>query len=83
MQMEPGTQQEWNREFIHQETGEPRYIHVTGFINDAQGAKKCIVDLSDRTGEHQTMLAVEAALEVSIFTGRSGPMVSVKLIMKW
>ena len=65
MQMEPGTQQEWNREFIHQETGEPRYIHVTGFINDAQGAKKCIVDLSDRTGEHQTMLAVEAALEVA------------------
>ena len=65
MRMEPGTQQEWNREFIHQETGEPRYIHVTGFINDAQGAKKCIVDLSDRTGEHQTMLTVEAALEVA------------------
>ena len=38
---------------------------MTGFINDAQGAKKCIVDLSDRTGEHQTMLAVEAALEVA------------------
>ena len=65
MQMEPGTQQEWNREFIHQETGEPRYIHVTGIINDAQGEKKCIVDLSDRTGEHQTTLAVEAALEVA------------------
>ena len=65
MRMEPGTQQEWNREFIHQETGEPRYIHVTGFINDVQGAKKCIVDLSDRTGEHQTTLAVEAALEIA------------------
>ena len=65
MQMERGTQQEWNREFIHQETGEPHYIHVTGFINDVQGAKKCIVDLSDRTGEHQTTLAVEAALEVA------------------
>ena len=65
MQMEPGTQQEWNREIIHQETGEPRYIHVTGIINDAQGEKKCIVDLSDRTGEHQTTLAVEAALEVA------------------
>ena len=65
MQMEPGTQQEWNREFIHQETGESRYIHVTGFINDVQGAKKCIVDLSDRTGEHQTTLAVEAALEIA------------------
>lgn len=39
MQMEQGTQQEWNRAFIHQETGEPRYIHVTGFINAVQGAK--------------------------------------------
>ena len=65
MQMERGTQQEWDREFIHQETGEPRYIHVTGFINDVQGAKKCIVDLSDRTGEHQTTLAVKAALEIA------------------
>ena len=65
MQMEQGTQQEWDREFIHQETGEPHYIHVTGFINEVQGAKKCIVDLSDRTGEHQTTLAVEAALEIA------------------
>ena len=65
MQMEQGVQQEWDREFIHQETGEPCYIHVIGFINDVQGAKKCIVDLSDRTGEHQTTLAVKAALEIA------------------
>ena len=65
MQMEQGVQQEWEREFVNQETGEPRYLHVTGFINDVQGARKCIVDLSDRTGEHQTTLAVEAALEVA------------------
>ena len=65
MQMEQGVQQEWEREFVNQETGEPRYIHVTGFINDVQGARKCIVDLSDRTDEHQTTLAVEAALEVA------------------
>ena len=65
MQMEQGVQQEWEREFVNQETGEPRYIHVTGFINDVQGARKCIVDLSDRTGEHQTTLAVETALEVA------------------
>ena len=38
---------------------------MTGFINDVQGARKCIVDMSDRTGEHQTTLAVEAALEVA------------------
>ena len=65
MQMEQGVQQEWEREFVNQETGEPRYLHVTGFINDVQGSRKCIVDLSDRTGEHQTTLAVEAALEVA------------------
>ena len=65
MQMEQGTQQEWDRAFIHQETGEPRYIHVTGFINAVQGAKKCIVDLSDRTDKHQTTLAVKAALEIA------------------
>ena len=65
MQMEQGVQQEWEREFVNQETGEPRYLHVTGFINDVQGARKCIVDMSDRTGEHQTTLAVEAALEIA------------------
>ena len=65
MQMEQGVQQEWEREFVNQETGEPRYIHVTGFINDVQGARKCIVDMSDRTGEHLTTLAMEAALEVA------------------
>ena len=65
MQMEQGVQQEWEREFVNQETGEPRYIHVTGFLNDVQGARKCIVDMSDRTGEHQTTLAVEAALEIA------------------
>ncbi len=65
MQMEQGVQQEWEREFVNQETGEPRYIHVTGFLNDVQGARKCTVDLSDRTGEHQTTLAMEAALEVA------------------
>ena len=65
MQMEQGVQQEWEREFVNQETGEPRYLHVTGFLNDVQGARKCIVDMSDRTGEHQTMLAVEAALEIA------------------
>ena len=61
MQMEQGVQQEWECEFVNQETGEPRYLHVTGFLNDVQGARKCIVDMSDRTGEHQTTLAVEAA----------------------
>jgi len=65
MQMEQGVQQEWECEFVNQETGEPRYLHVTGFLNDVQGARKCIVDMSDRTGEHQTTLAVEAALEVA------------------
>ena len=65
MQMEQGVQQEWDRDFIHQETGEPRYIHVTGFINDVQGAKKCIVDMSDRTNDHQITLTLKSALEIA------------------
>ena len=32
MQMEQGVQQEWECEFVNQETGEPRYLHVTGFL---------------------------------------------------
>ena len=37
MRMEQGSQQEWDREFINQETGAPRYVHVIGFITAIQG----------------------------------------------
>lgn len=71
MQMEQGSQQEWDREIINQETGESRYIHVIGFINAMQGEKKCILDLSDHTDDRQIMAALEAAVEVAEKAGKA------------
>lgn len=47
----PGNQMEWDREYIHQTSGEKRWFHVVAFCSDIQGAKKYILDLSDRTGD--------------------------------
>ena len=71
MQMEQGSQREWNREAINQETGELRFIHVTGFINAIQGEKKCILDLSDHTDDRQIMEALKAAVEAAEKAGRA------------
>ena len=71
MRVEQGSQQEWDREFINQETGEPRFIHVIGFINAIQGEKKCILDMSDRTDDHQIALTLQTALEAAEKAGRA------------
>ena len=71
MRMEQGTQQEWNREFINQQTGETRYVHVTGFINAIQAEKKCILDMSDRTDDRRAALTLQTALEVAEKAGRA------------
>ena len=71
MQMEQGSQQEWDREFIHQETGESHYVHVIGFINAVQGEKKCILDLSDHTDDRQIMEALKAAVEAAEKAGKA------------
>ena len=47
----PGQQQEWDTEYIHQKTNEPRWFHVIAFCSDVQGEKKYILDLSDRTAD--------------------------------
>ena len=71
MRMEQGSQQEWDRDFINQETGEPRYIHVIGFINAIQGEKKCILDMSDHTVDRQVSQTLETALEMAEKAGRA------------
>ena len=45
----PGEQREWDREYIHQKTGEELWFRVVVFCSDIQGEKKYILDLSDRT----------------------------------
>ena len=45
----PGQQGEWDREYVHQKTGEVRWFHVSAFCSDIQGEKKYILVMSDRT----------------------------------
>lgn len=71
MRMEQGSQQEWDREFINQETGDSRFIHVIGFINAIQGEKKCILDMSDHTVDRQVSQTLETALEMAEKAGRA------------
>ena len=45
----PGQQAEWEREYIHQKTGQTRWFHVTALCRQIRGEKKYILVLSDRT----------------------------------
>lgn len=45
----PGKQAEWDREYIHQQTGESRWFHATALCREIGEAKKYILVLSDRT----------------------------------
>ena len=45
----PGEQRLWDREYIHQITGEALWFRVAAFCTDIQGEAKYILDLSDRT----------------------------------
>ena len=59
--IQPGQQKEWDREYVHQGTGELRWFHVIAFCSDIQGEKKYILDLSDRTSDRRINLALEEA----------------------
>ena len=45
----PGEQRLWDREYVHQITGEKLWFRVAAFCTDIQGEAKYILDLSDRT----------------------------------
>ena len=45
----PGEQRLWDREYIHQITGEELWFRVVAFCTDIQGEAKYILNLSDRT----------------------------------
>ena len=45
----PGEQRLWDREYVHQITGEELWFRVAAFCTDIQGEAKYILDLSDRT----------------------------------
>ncbi|MBP0965328.1 MAG: response regulator [Oscillospiraceae bacterium] len=61
----PGKQREWDREYIHQASGELRWFHVIAFCSDIRGAKKYILDLSDRTSDKKINQKLEEAVHTA------------------
>ena len=61
----PGEQKEWQREYIHQKTGEMRWFHVVAFCSDIQGEKKYILVMSDRTKDKNINQALEDAVKAA------------------
>ncbi|MGN1015823.1 MAG: ATP-binding protein, partial [Faecousia sp.] len=51
--IQPGEQAEWDREYIHQGTGETRWFHATALCREIQSEKKYILVLSDRTKDRK------------------------------
>ena len=67
----PGTQMEWDREYIHQISGELRWFHVVAFCSDIQGEKKYILDLSDRTNDKKINQALQEAVHTAESANRA------------
>ena len=58
----PGQQGEWDREYIHQRTGEVRWFHVVALCSDVQGEKKYSLVMSDRTRDKKINQELEDAV---------------------
>ena len=61
----PGEQREWDREYVHQKTGEELWFRVVVFCTDIQGEKKFILDLSDRTKDKKLNQELEDAVRIA------------------
>ncbi len=64
-ELQPGRQLEWDREYIHQKSGETRLFHVVAFCSDIQGEKKFILDMSDRTNDRKLNQALKDAVQTA------------------
>ena len=67
----PGEQGEWDREYVHQKTGDVRWFHVIAFCSDIQGEKKYILVLSDRTKDKNINQALEEAVKAAESANRA------------
>ncbi|MDO4517439.1 MAG: response regulator [Bacillota bacterium] len=66
-----GEQVEWDREYIHQKSGEVRWFHVIAFSSDIQGEKKYILVMSDRTKDKKINQALEDAVNAAQSANRA------------
>ena len=64
-ELHPGEQLEWDREYVHQKSGETRLFHVIAFCSDIQGEPKYIVDMSDRTEDRKMNQALKDAVQTA------------------
>ena len=60
-----GEQRQWNREYVHQKTGEVVWFMVYVFGTEVQGQLKFIIDLSDRTKDKKTNQKLEEAVRTA------------------
>lgn len=67
----PGEQCEWDREYVHQKTGEMRWFHVIAFCSDIQCEKKYILVMSDRTRDKKINQALEDAVNAAESANRA------------
>ena len=71
LDMAPGQQDEWDREYIHQKNGEERWFHVVALCSDVQGEKKYILVMSDRTKDKMVNQALEDAVKAAESANRA------------
>lgn len=67
----PGEQGEWDREYVHQKTGEVRWFHVIALGSNIQGEKKYILVMSDRTRDKKINQALEDAVNAAQSANRA------------
>ncbi|MGN0983094.1 MAG: histidine kinase dimerization/phospho-acceptor domain-containing protein [Candidatus Limivicinus sp.] len=67
----PGQQGEWDREYVHQASGELRWFHVIAFCSDIQREKKYILVMSDRTKDRKINQALEDAVNAAQSANRA------------
>lgn len=67
----PGQQGEWDREYVHQKTGEIRWFRAIALCSDIQGKKKYILVMSDRTKEKKINQELENAVNAAQSANRA------------
>ena len=66
-----GQQREWDREYVHQETGERRWFHIVAMGSEVDGRTKHILVLSDRTADKQVNQALSDAVAAAETANRA------------
>lgn len=66
-----GEQGEWEREYVHQKTGEIRWFHVIALCRSIQGEEKYILVMSDRTKDKKINQDLEDAVNAAQSANRA------------